>query len=272
MAFLYDLFMTGPSKIICLTEESVETLYLLGRSSLIQGVSEYVERPPEAKSLPKVTQFIRSDIEQIVSMGPDLVLGFSDLQKDIARDLIGRGLNVFVTNQRTLEEILDYILLLGRLVDAATKAETLVEGFRKKLEFVRREGKKFPRRPRVYFEEWDHPRLSGITWVSELIEACGGENIFKDRSGSMAATRKVEDPEVISLNPDIIFGCWCGKAVKVESIMSRPGYENVSAVKNEQVFELAPEIFLQPGPALFQDGLFIMLSYFKTLTLEPEGP
>lgn len=246
--------MSFPAKIICLTEESVETLYLLGREELIAGVSQYVERPPEAKTKhPTVTQFIRSDIEQIVSMAPDLVIGFSDLQKDIASQLIGRGLNVFVTNQRSLSEILNNILLLGRMIGEADKAQKLVDAFKQKLDAFK--ARKLPRRPRVYFEEWDHPNYSGIQWVSELIEACGGENIFKDKSGAMARDREVTHEEIIKRNPEIIFGCWCGKPVKLDSFEKRPGFEAVSAVQNKFIWELDPAIFLQPGPALFVDGL-----------------
>ncbi|HXH31587.1 MAG TPA: cobalamin-binding protein [Bacteriovoracaceae bacterium] len=251
--------MTFPTKIICLTEESVETLYLLGREDLIAGVSQYVERPPAATLLPKVSQFIKSDIEQIVSLKPDLVLGFSDLQKDIARELIGRGLNVFITNQRTLPEILDYVLMIGRMVGEDSKARALVEKFRAKLEKVKIESKTFRRRPRVYFEEWDHPRLSCIGWVSELISACGGENIFQDRSGALALERKVTDEEVIARNPQIIYGCWCGKQVKVDAIASRENYQSITAVQKNFIWELPPAIFLQPGPALFVDGLDQML-------------
>jgi iron complex transport system substrate-binding protein len=260
-----EVFMSFPSKIICLTEESVETLYLLGRSDLIQGVSQYVERPPEAKKHPKVSQFIRSDIEKIISLKPDLILGFSDIQKDIARELIGRGLSVFVTNQRSLEEILNNILLLGRMIGEEDKAVKLVAVFRNKLRAVKEKSKNLSFRPKVYFEEWDHPRLSAIQWVSELIEACGGKNIFHERAGSLAHDRKISDEEVIEKNPDIIFGCWCGKKVKIEAITQRSGYEAITAVKKQQVYELPPEIFLQPGPALFVDGLDQMFSYFESL-------
>lgn len=258
--------MSFPSKIICLTEESVETLYLLGRPDLIQGVSQYVERPPEAKKHLQVTQFIRSDIEKIVSLKPDLILGFSDIQKDIARELIGRGLSVFVTNQRSLEEILNNILLLGRLIGEGEKATRLVDGFKKKRDEIKERGLKLPMKPRVYFEEWDHPRLSAIQWVSELIEVAGGENIFRDKVGPLAQQRKISDEEVIERDPQIIFGCWCGKKVKIDSITQRVGYENVTAVKKRQVFELPPEIFLQPGPALFIDGLDQMIRYFEDLS------
>ncbi len=243
------------NRIICLTEETVETLYLLGRQDLIAGVSQYVERPPEAKKHPVVSQFIRSDTEQIVAMKPDLVIGFSDLQKDIASELIGRGLNVLVTNQRSLKEILSNILLLGRIVGEEQKALKLMASFVSKLARFEAEAKNFKFRPKVYFEEWDRPHYSCIQWVSELIYAVGGQNIFEHKTGAMARDREVQDTEVIELNPDIIFGCWCGKKVNVDSITKRSGYEVISAVQNQQVWELDPAIFLQPGPALFVDGL-----------------
>lgn len=238
-------------RIICLTEETVETLYLLGKEDLILGVSQYVERPPEAKKHQVVSQFIRSDIQKIIDLRPDLVIGFSDLQKDIAAELIGKGLNVLVTNQRSLREILDQILLLGRIVGEEKKAQDLVSSFEGKL----RESKsrQLPQRPKVYFEEWDHPQYSGIQWVSELIEACGGENIFSHKTGALARDREVSPSEVQELNPDIIFGCWCGKTVKLDSFLRR--FPEVKAVKRGHVWELSPAVFLQPGPALFVDGL-----------------
>lgn len=240
-------------KIICLTEETVETLYLLGREDLISGVSQYVERPPEAKIHPVVSQFLRSDIEKIVSLKPDLVIGFSDIQKDIASELIGRGLNVLVTNQRSLNEILNNILLLGRLIGEESKAKALIKKFEEKLSVFKSMSSSFPRRPKVYFEEWDNPRYSCIQWVSELIEACGGENVFKTKIGAMAREREVTDEEIRMANPDIIFGCWCGKKVKIDSFTQR--YPLVTAVQKKFVWELSPAVFLQPGPALFLDGL-----------------
>lgn len=247
--------MSFPSKIICLTEETVETLYLLGRSDLIQGVSKFVERPPEAKARhPVVSQFVRSDIEGIVALKPDLVIGFSDIQKDIARELVGMGLNVLVTNQRSLEEILDQILFLGRIIGEEQRARQLVDEFSAKLEFYREKSQNRPR-VKVYFEEWDRPQISCIQWVSELIEAVGGENIFKHKAGSLASGRMVSHQEVVALNPDIIIGCWCGKKVNLESFSKIPGYESINAVKNKQIIEMDPAIFLQPGPALFVDGL-----------------
>lgn len=260
--------MSFTDRIICLTEESVETLYLLGKERSIIGVSEYVERPLEATSLPKVTQFVRSNIEEIVKLNPTLVIGFSDIQKEIASQLIGRGLNVFVTNQRTLAEILDYIEMLGRLVGEEAKAKTLTSDFRLKVDRMKKKAAALPRRPKVYFEEWDQPRLSGITWVSELIEICGGENIFKDRSGSLAKDREVTDDLIRLRNPDIIFGCWCGKPLRPERIVAREGYGSISAVKNNFIVELPPAIFLQPGPALFLDGLDQMFSHIQSAALD----
>lgn len=258
--------MSFPNRIICLTEETVETLYLLGREDLIAGISQYVERPPKAKTAhPVVTQFIRSDIDKILSLEPDLIIGFSDLQKDIARELIGHGQNVFVTNQRTLKDILNNILLMGRLIGEEQKAESLVKSFEQKLNDTQERARKLKRRPKVYFEEWDHPNYSGITWVSELISAAGGVNIFEDRIGSMAREREVTNAEIIERDPEIIFACWCGKKVKIESICSRSGFEKVTAVQKKFIWELDPAIFLQPGPALFVDGLDQMFGIIEKI-------
>lgn len=240
-------------RIICLTEETVETLYLLGREDLILGVSQYVERPPEAKKHPVISQFVRSDIAKIVSMEADLIIGFSDIQKNIASELIGQGQNVLITNQRSLQDILNNILLLGRIVGEEKKALSLVQSFEQKLDEFRMKSAKLPRRPRVYFEEWDQPRYSCIQWVSELIYATGGENIFAHKTGAMAKEREVSDEEVKSHNPEIIFGCWCGKKVKADSFRKR--YPEVMGIQKNFIWELPPEIFLQPGPALFVDGL-----------------
>jgi iron complex transport system substrate-binding protein len=255
--------MGFPRKIICLTEETVETLYLLGREDLIAGVSEYVERPAEAKKHPQVSQFLRSNFDKITELQPDLVIGFSDIQKEIARELIGRGLNVLITNQRSLEEILEQILLLGRIIGEGAKAHALVDDFRVKLQETKNKSASFPRKPRVYFEEWDHPRLSCIRWVSELIEACGGENIFARKTHSLAKEREVSDEEIVRANPDVIIGCWCGKKVKTESFAQRPGFGAINAIKNKNVYEVSPAIFLQPGPALFVDGLSQLFSLLQ---------
>jgi iron complex transport system substrate-binding protein len=254
-------------RIICLTEETVETLYLLGRQDLIIGVSQYAERPPQAKNHPVVSQFVRSDYEHIVSLKPDLVIGFSDIQKNIASELIGRGLSVLVTNQRSLFEILDNILMLGRIIGEEQKALSLVKSFHEKLEKIKKISSSLPVRPKVYFEEWDHPRYSCIKWVSELIEATGGHNIFAHKTGSLAQEREVTDQEVVEANPDIIFGCWCGKKVNLQSFEKR--YPNSNAIMNKHIWELDPAVFLQPGPALFVDGLdqmFEKIKHVATLT------
>jgi iron complex transport system substrate-binding protein len=248
--------MAFPKNIICLTEESVETLYLLGRSDLIAGISQYVERPPGARERhPVVTQFVRSDVEQISAQKPDLVIGFSDIQKDIARELIGRGLNVLITNQRSLQEILDYILFLGRIVGEEDRARELVAQYQRRLAEYRTRAQTLGHRPRVYFEEWDVPRLSGIRWVSELIEAVGGVNVFAHKTGSLAREREVTDAEILTAAPEVIFACWCGKPVQLQKIQGREGYSGLPAVRNQRISELSPAVFLQPGPALFEAGL-----------------
>lgn len=260
--------MNYPSKIICLTEESVETLYLLGREDLIVGVSEYVERPAEAKQLPRVSQFIRSDIQQIKGLNPDLIIGFSDIQKDIARDLIAEGLNVYVSNQRSLDEILAQILFLGRIIGEEKKAIKLVENFRSKMQETVEKSRKLPMVPQIYFEEWDHPRLSAIRWVTELIEVCGGKSIFSELTGGLAKERQVSDEDIVHRNPDVILGCWCGKKVKTDSFARRKGYDQVTAIQKDFVWELDPAIYLQPGPALFVSGLDQLSALLERVSLD----
>lgn len=252
--------MSFPKRIICMTEESVETLYLLGKEHLIVGVSSFVERPVAAKKLPKISGFTHANIKKIQSLEPDLILGFSDIQKDIAKELIGIGLNVFITNQRSIKEILDYILMLGRIVDAQKSAEILVSTYENKISKIA----KLTNAPTVYIEEWDEPLISGIKWFSELIELVGAVNIFqKEANGSLAKDRFVSHEKIIQMNPDYILACWCGKTVDIESIKNRTGYENINAVKNNNIFELDPAVFLQPGPALFEDGIDQILNILK---------
>lgn len=249
-----------PAKIVCLTEESVETLYLLGKESLIQGISAFVKRPVEAQSLPKVSFFTSSNYKKILDKKPDLILGHSDIQKDIARDLIELGQNVFIANHRSIHGILQYISMLSNLVGASSEGKTLLEQLEKQIEKAKKLTQSLHKRPRIYFEEWDEPVISAILWVSELIELCGGINIFADRStGNLAKDRFATHSEIIEANPDIILACWCGKKVKVDSIKSRDGYDKINAVKNDRVYELPPEIFLQPGPAPLLDGIDILL-------------
>jgi len=257
-------YKTQPQRIVCLTEESVETLYLLGQEKMIVGVSAYVKRPKQAQKLPKVSAFIKSNIKKISKINPDLVLGFSDIQKDIARDLIEAGLNVYIANQRSLAEILEYVIWLGSTVGERRKAMALARQFDRKLEQVRQKTARWKRKPRVYFEEWDEPMIAGIQWVSQLIEACGGIDVnARLSSGKLARDRFVTSEAMIKKNPDIVIGCWCGKKVNIASIRKRPGWASVNAIRQNNIVEVEPEIFLQPGPAPFLDGIDILLELFE---------
>ena len=259
--------MSYPRSIVCLTEESVETLFLLQKEHLIKGVSIFVRRPLEATKLPKVSQFTNTNTDKIKTIKPDLIIGFSDIQKDTARELIAEGFNVLITNQRSINEIIDQILFLGNIVDAKEEAQKLIRTIYHKIEMVKNQTREWEHRPKVYFEEWDEPRISGIRWVSELIAICGGDDIFHQKSlqSNLASERFVDDEHIIKENPDIIIGCWCGKKVNLESIKKRKGMEQVSAVINNHVYEVPPEIFLQPGPAVLTDGIDMMHTLFKGL-------
>jgi len=250
-----------------MTEESVEFFHAIGRIDLILGVSVYAVRPAAIKMHPVISAFTHANLKKIVSMKPDLVIGFSDIQKDIARDLIGVGVEVYISNQRSLAEILAYLWRLGHMVGEVQKTQNYVHSLQQKLAKTAEVGKSFKFHPRVYIEEWDEPKIAGIRWFSELIELCGGIDVFKERSqsGSLASGRFVTDEEVVSANPDIILACWCGKKVDISSIKDRCDYSGISAVKNNQVIELPPEIFLQPGPAPIVDGIDILLSIFSAL-------
>ncbi|MBH46541.1 MAG: cobalamin-binding protein [Halobacteriovorax sp.] len=253
-----------PRRVVCLTEESVETLFALGLNDRIIGVSAFVERPAEAKQLPTMSVFTHANLKKIADAKPDLVLGFSDIQKDIAKDLIGMGLNVWIANHRTLDETLDYILALGSLFGVRKAAMDFVADLEERLEQAHEFSSRLKHRPKVYIEEWDEPMLSGISWFSEIVRACGGEDIFVHKSsGSLAKDRAVESSEVIAANPDIILGCWCGKPVDVKSFATRTGWKNIKAVENNQVFELDPAIFLQPGPAPILAGIPILQRIFS---------
>src|SRR2546422_473370 len=216
-----------PERIVCLTEETTETLYLLGEERRIAGISGYTVRPPRARrEKPRVSAFLSAKTDRIVELKPDLVLGFSDLQADIARDLAKAGLNIMIFNQRSVDEILSMILTLAAMVGAAEKGAALVRQLEKNLSSIREAAKAFPRRPRVYFEEWDQPMISGIRWVSELIEIAGGEDVFADLSRSQAASgRIVANPNlVIEKQPEVILASWCGKKFRAERVAARPGW------------------------------------------------
>ena len=255
-----------PERIVCLTEESTETLYLLGEERRIAGISGYTVRPPRARrEKPRVSAFLSAKNEKILALKPDLVIGFSDLQADIARDLTKAGLNVLIFNQRSVQEILDMILALASLVGAAEKGMRLVQTLESGLEGVRRAASAFPRRPRVYFEEWDEPMISGIRWVSELIEIAGGEDIFSERSRSHAASGRIigSADEVIRRKPDVMLASWCGKKFRPERVAARPGWQEVPAVRDRQLFEIKSADILQPGPAALTDGVRRMHSILR---------
>ena len=247
----------GPQRIVCLTEEPTEILYLLGEEHRIVGITVYTVRPPEAKErFPVVSAFINGSVKKICELEPDLIIGFSDIQADLAAKLIRANQQVLIFNQRSIEEILEVILTIGRIVSAEKKAEKLVESYRVSIAEARQKGKSFARRPRVYFEEWDEPTFSAIRWVSELIEIAGGKDIFSEKShGKLAVERKINWSDVIEKDPDIILASWCGKPVDIDSIKKRPGWSSIAAVRNDRIHELDPSIILQPGPASLTDGL-----------------
>jgi iron complex transport system substrate-binding protein len=245
-----------PSRIVCLTEETTETLYLLGEGDRVVGISGYTVRPPEAREKPKVSAFINARFEKIEALRPDLVLAFSDLQADIAAELIRRGYTVVTFNQRTVVEILQMIRMVGALVGRADRARELADSLAKGLDDIRERAAMLPRRPRVFFEEWDNPLISGICWVDELIEIAGGDPIFPAlRSEKLAKNRIVDVAEVAARDPEIVIASWCGKAMKKRTILERPGWDRVSAVRNDQIYEIKSTYILQPGPASLTEGV-----------------
>jgi iron complex transport system substrate-binding protein len=247
-----------PERIVCLTEETTETLYLLGEERRVVGISGYTVRPARARrEKPRVSAFLSAKLERISALKPDLVIGFSDLQADIARDLAKAGLNVLVFNQRSVQEILDMVLRLSALVGAAEKGAQLVRQMEDGLAEIRRCAAAFPRRPRVYFEEWDEPMISAIGWVSELVEIAGGEDVFRELSASPAAAgRIVAHPQlVVERDPEVILGSWCGKKFRPERVAARPGWSQVAAVRTGQLHEIKSADILQPGPAALTDGV-----------------
>ena len=250
--------MPLPERIVCLTEETTETLYLLGEERRIAGISGYTVRPPRARrEKPRVSAFSSANTERILALQPDLVIGFSDIQADIARDLIKCGLNVLVFNQRSVAGILGMIRTLGAMVGAAERAEKLVSDLESGLEAIRTQAKSLVKRPRVYFEEWDEPMISGIRWVSELIDIAGGEDIFPELALSQGARGRIiaDAREVVRRAPDLILGSWCGKKFRAEKVRARSGWGEMPAVRDGQLFEIKSAEILQPGPAALTVGV-----------------
>jgi iron complex transport system substrate-binding protein len=245
-----------PSRIVCLTEETTETLYLLGEGDRVVGVSGYTARPPEARTKPKVSAFINARFDKIDALRPDLVLAFSDLQADIARELIRRGYPVYTFNQRSVEEILQMIRVVGALVGRADAGDALAARMEAGLDEIRRSAAAMRRRPRVFFEEWDAPLISGIRWVEELVEIAGGDPIFPELRGNALGKDRIVDPAVvIERNPDVIVASWCGKAMKKRTIVERPGWDRINAVRGDHIHEIKSTYILQPGPASLTEGV-----------------
>ncbi|MEO1204370.1 MAG: cobalamin-binding protein [Pseudomonadota bacterium] len=245
-------------RIVCMTEETTETLYLMGEEARIVGISGFTVRPPRArKEKPKVSAFTSAKIDRILALEPDLVLGFSDLQADIAAELIRRGVAVHIFNHRSVDGIFAMIHTLGGLIGEQAKAEALADRLAASVARVRAAGDAFDKRPRVYFEEWDEPPISGIRWVSELIAIAGGDDCFPELSKeSLAKNRIIADPEeIVRRRPDIIIGSWCGKKFRPERVAERPGFDATPAVRSGAVYEVKSPIILQPGPAALTDGL-----------------
>jgi iron complex transport system substrate-binding protein len=258
--------MFPPQRIVCLTEETVETLYLLGEEDRIVGISGYVVRPPRARrEKPRVSAFTSADIPKILALEPDLVLTFSDLQADIAATLIKAGVDVHAFNQRSVAQIIGMIRTLGALVGAGERAQKLADDLATGIAATRRRASGLPRRPKVYFEEWDDPMISGIAWVSELIEIAGGIDIFADLAHHKSAKDRIVAPDrIIVGEPEIIIGSWCGKKFRPEKVVSRPGFDRLPAVQRGAVFEIKSPLILQPGPAALTEGLAALEAIIAT--------
>lgn len=250
--------LRGPRRIVCLTEEPTETLYLLGEQERIVGISGFTVRPKEARrDKPKVSAFTSAKVEAILALKPDLAIGFSDIQADIAAELIRRGVEVWIANHRSVAGILDYIRRLGALVGAAARADALADRLQAGLDAIAARAAALPVRPRVYFEEWDEPRISGIRWVSELVGIAGGDDIFPGLALESLAKQRIlaDDATILARAPQIVFGSWCGKKFRPEQVAARPGWSSVPAVRDGFLVEVKSPLILQPGPAALSDGV-----------------
>jgi iron complex transport system substrate-binding protein len=247
-----------PRRIVCLTEEPTEVLYALGEEHRIVGISGFTVRPPRARrEKPKVSAFTSAKIGEILKLQPDLVIGFSDIQADIARELIKAGVEVWISNHRSVEGILGYIRRLGAMVGAYEKAEAYAQRAERQLADIRAAAARLPRRPKVYFEEWDEPIITGIRWVAELIAIAGGDDCFPELARESLAKQRIlaNGDEVVRRAPDIILGSWCGKRFRPEKVAARPGWSAIPAVRDGELHEVKSPLILQPGPAALFDGL-----------------
>ncbi len=248
----------GPRRIVCLTEEPTEVLYALGEQDRIVGISGFTVRPAQARrEKPKVSAFTSAKIGEILKLQPDFVVGFSDIQADIARELVKAGVEVWISNHRSVDGILDYIRRLGAMVGAGARASAWADELRRGLDAIEAQAATLPRRPKVYFEEWDEPPITGIRWVAELVRIAGGDDIFPERAVEpLARARILEDAgEVVRRAPDIILGSWCGKKFRPERVAARPGWNDIPAVRDGELHEIKSPIILQPGPAALTDGV-----------------
>lgn len=245
-----------PRRLVCMTEETTEILYRIGAGELVVGVSGYTVRPKEARKKPRVSSFLDANFERILDLKPDLVLGFSDLQADLGRELCKRGVPVYLFNQRSLAEILQTVRVVAALVGRAEAGEALARELSANLERHAERAAALPRRPRIFFEEWHEPLISGIRWCSELIEVVGGVDICAESRAHQAAQGRIYPPEEIARrDPEAVVASWCGRKAKPEKIRARPGWATVSAVVNDQLYEIKSTFILQPGPAALTDGV-----------------
>jgi iron complex transport system substrate-binding protein len=257
--------MPGPKRIVCLTEEPTEVLYALGEDARIVGISGFTVRPPRArKEKPKVSAFTSAKIDEILKLRPDFVVGFSDIQADIAAELVRRGVEVWISNHRSVDGIVDYVRRLGALVGAGHAANVYADGLVRGLDAIAADSARLPHRPKVYFEEWDEPRISGIQWVAELVRIAGGDDIFPERAACPLAKDRIlaDDDEIIARAPDIVLGSWCGKKFQPAKVAARPGWQDVPAVRDGELHEIKSPLILQPGPAALTDGVRAMHAHF----------
>ncbi|MFT3840978.1 MAG: cobalamin-binding protein [Myxococcaceae bacterium] len=245
-----------PTRVVCLTEETTETLYRIGAQDLVVGVSGFTVRPPEARKKPKVSSFLDADFEKILELKPDLVLGFSDLQAELGAELARRGVPVHLFNQRSIAEVLQSVRLTCALVGRFEAGEKLADELSAGLDRVAERAASLPRRPRFFFEEWHEPLIAGIRWVSELAELAGGYDICVETRQHQGAKGRIYEPlEIARRNPDVVIASWCGRKAKREKIVARPGWSEVAAVKADQLYEVKSAFILQPGPAALTDGV-----------------
>lgn len=250
--------MTGPRRIVCLTEEPTETLYALGQQERIVGISGFTVRPPQARrEKPRVSAFTSAKVGEILALKPDLVVGFSDIQAGIAAELIRNGVEVWIANHRSVAGILDYIRRLGALVGEAARAGRYADELQRGLDAIAEQAALLPHRPRVYMEEWDEPIITGIQWGAELVEIAGGIDVFPELSCEPLAKARIlaDGGPVVARNPDIIIGSWCGKKFRPEKVAARPGWAAIGAVRDGELHEIKSPLILQPGPAALTDGV-----------------